>query len=136
MFEALTLDVDRPQRLQLRHPVFDVPLTDDAGEPAWVDLYGLDSDRAQAVVREQLDLVRERNRMLNEAELRAGEARQLAACVAAWSLCGLDGKRLDVPCTRENAEALLGLPGAAWLRQQIAGFVRDRGNFLRRPSIN
>lgn len=48
IFGTLALPTDRSARLMLIHPVTRAPLTDEAGEPGWIELYSWQSEQAQA----------------------------------------------------------------------------------------
>jgi hypothetical protein len=48
IFDTLALPTDRSARLLLVHPVTRAPLTDEAGEQGWIELYSWESEQAQA----------------------------------------------------------------------------------------
>ena len=131
-FAALAVQADAPARLHVLHPATGQPLLCAAGEPAWIDLHSMDSKPAhdyQRALRNRR--IASRARKVTAEELEAEGVGLLAAVTAAWRLVGLDGAVLDVPCTRDNAAELDAERSLGWLREQVDGFVGDRGNFLR-----
>lgn len=66
-----------------------------------------------------------------EAGLRK-RARQISACIVGWS--GLTSKGVEVPYSEETALALFSQPGAAYICEQVEGYVTKRTNFFRSGS--
>lgn len=131
-FAALALATDAPVRMVIRHPGTGEPLTDEAGEPAWIDLYAMDSKAGLTQQRAARNRrLQSRARKINAEDLEQEGIDLLAALTAGWRLLGLDGTPLDVPCSRANAAELYAEPALAWIREQVDVFVADRGNFLR-----
>lgn len=125
MFETLELNVDQPQKLVLRHPITRIPLD------AWVSVYSMESPIAHAFHREIIDRrLRDRVFSANAETVEAETIELLAKLTADWSLVGLDGRKIDVPCNYENAKALYGNPRLFWIRNQVNDFVSSLGNFL------
>ena len=54
----------------------------------------------------------------------------LALRLKAWRLVSIDGKVIDIPCTKENAEQLFGHPEYGYLKQAALEFVGDPDNFF------
>ena len=134
-FAGLALATDAAQRMTIIHPGTRQPLRHADGSEAWIDLYSLDSAPARKIIRAQQDRrLRMRAARATSEEIEADATELLAALTAGWSLCGLNGDALDVPCNPANAQELYAMPALAWLREQVDAFVADRGNFHRAPS--
>lgn len=131
-FAALAAQVDRPARMTITHPGTGQPLRDAATkEPGWIDLLSLDSEVAQRqnrIIRDRR--LSARGRKLTAAELDAEAVDLFAALTVGWSLVGLDGRALDVPCNTANAAELYGMRELSWLREQVDLFLGERGNWL------
>lgn len=134
-FSALELEVDRPSRMPVLHPVTRQPLK--AGdEPAYIELHSADSAIARrhqkAVQKRRLDMRGRAKLTPDEIESEAVEL--LAALTTGWALAALDGSALDVPFSQENARELYSNPAVAWIREQVDEFAADRGNFSKPSS--
>lgn len=131
-FAGLAVRGDQPSRMTIHHPATGLPLRDADGNPAWIDLLSMDSKAAQQIQRAAQNRRLERRvRKLTAEDLAAEETDLLAALTAKWRLLTLDGAAIEVECNAPNAAELYSLPELAWLREQVSGFVADRGNFLR-----
>lgn len=133
----MALPVDKPARMTILHPIANEPMADTAGGPAYIDLYSADSDRARSynrkVSQRRLDM---RGRaVITAASLESENYGLLAELTAGWHLVGLDGEKMDLPFTTQNARDLYTDAGMSWLREQIDAFAGARGNFLK-PSAN
>lgn len=130
-FSGMALEVEKPSRMIVVHPVSRQPLRSADGVEAFIDLYSGDSDPARrhqrAVSRRRL-AVRGRAKVTPE-EIETEGVELLAAITAGWNLVGLDGASIDVPFSIENARELYADPAVAWLRDQVDEFASDRGNF-------
>jgi hypothetical protein len=130
-FSGMALEVEKPQRMVLMHPVTNQPLRDEAGREACIDLYSADSQAAlrhnRAVQRRHLNA---RGRVkLTPEELEANRVEFLAALTVGWHLVDLAGKHVAVDCNTENARDLYSNPALSWVRDQVDEFTGDRGNF-------
>lgn len=131
-FSGLAVRGDQPSRMTIHHPGTGLPLRDADGLPAWIDLLSMDSKAAQQIQRAAQNRRLERRiRKLTAEDLAAEEIDLLAALTSKWRLLTLDGAAIDVECSAANAAELYALPELAWLREQVSGFVADRGNFLK-----
>lgn len=136
-FAGLALEVDRPERMTILHPVTRKALCDEAGQSAWIELYSGDSEIAdkhnRAVsVRRVNEAARSRRRKVTEDDAESQKLDaidQLACLTTGWHLVDLAGRCIDVPFSREAARDLYGSPGMAWLREQVDEFAFDRANF-------
>lgn len=125
---TLALKGDVTSVLDVRHPVTGAPLLID-GAPVTITLCGMDSDRAKAARREQVDrrLADLSGKPVSAAELEQNALTMLAACTVDWSAnMVFDGK--PVPCGR--AEAISLYEKLPWLREQVDRHVSSRANFL------
>ncbi len=130
-FAGLALEVEKPSRMIIVHPVTRQPLRDADGAEAYIDLFSGDSEQARrhqrAVQRRRL-AARGRGKITPE-ELEAEGVELLAAITAGWRLVALDGDTLDVEFSVTNARELYAEPAMQWLRDQVDEFASDRGNF-------
>jgi hypothetical protein len=131
---ALSLDVEKPQRMPLLHYQTRQPLRGPNGEEAYVDLYSSDSDIARRHNREtQRRRLNMRGRgKLTPEELEAEATDLLVALTAGWSLVALDGSMLGLPFSAQNARVVY--DKVTWIREQVDEFAADRGNFTRASS--
>lgn len=130
-FSALAMEVDKPSRMVIVHPVSRQPLRDKDGKEAHIDLFSADSEIARkqqrAVSRKRLAM-RGRGKLTPE-ELEAEGVELLAALTTAWHLLDFNGGKIDVPFSQENARELYAESALSWIREQVDEFVADRGNF-------
>lgn len=135
-FAGLGIEVDKPQRMPLLHPNTRQPLrakvgTEGMAEEAFIDIYSSDSkvsrEHERSIQRRRLNM-RGRGRITPE-EMEAEAVDLLSALTAGWSLVTLDGEKLDVPFSQENARELYSAPSLAWIREQVNEFAADRANF-------
>lgn len=136
-FAALAIEVEKPSRMVLVHPVSRQPVRDKEGKEAFINLYSADSEMARkhqrAVTRRQLAM---RGRAKNTPEeLEANAVGLLAALTAPdWYLVDFNGDPIDVPYSPENARELYTEPAVSWIREQVDEYVGDRGNFSKASS--
>lgn len=133
---ALSLEVDKPQRMTLVHFNTRQPLRDDEGREAWIDVYSNDSQIARRHDREVLRRVyKMRGRgTLTPEETEANGTDLLVSLTAGWFLLAPSGAPIDLPFTPENARRLYTAPATKWIRDQVDEFSADRGNFTRHSS--
>ncbi len=134
-FAALALEVEKPARMTIVHPVTREPLKDGEGNEAYIDLHSGDS----AVARRQQQSIQRRRlasrgRKVTLEEIESDALDFLAALAASWRLVGLDGSAIDVPFSTTNARELFGESSMAWLREQVDEFSADRANFSKASS--
>lgn len=130
-FAGLELSVEKPFRLVLVHPVTRQPLRDAEGKEAYIEHYSGDSEAAR---KHQRSVTRRRLAMRGRAkltpeEIEAEAIELLAALSTAWNLLDLNGGKIDVPFTQENARELYANPAVGWLREQLDESASDRANF-------
>lgn len=137
-FAALELPVDVPARMTIMHPTTGLPLRDQDGQDAYIDLYSTDSDVARKHLRTAANkrLAQRQPQKTNAEAIESNTIDYFVTLTAGWRMCGLDGQRIDVPFTPENARALYSSTRSAWLREQVDAFVSDRANFSRVSSTN
>lgn len=137
-FSALALDVEKPGRMMIVHPVSRQPLRDKDGKESYIDLFSGDSDTARkhqrAVTRRRLAM-RGRGKLTPE-ELEAEAVELLAALTTGWYLLDFGGEVIDVPFSQENARELYGDNAVSWIREQVDEYTADRGNFSRALSTS
>lgn len=134
-FDAMELQVDKPAKLTILHPVTRQPLRDTHDESniivAFVELFSADSLVARkhnrSIQRRRLDM-RGRGKITPE-QLEAEAIEMLAALTTNWALVGLDGKALSIEFNAENARELYASEKLSWLREQVDEFASDRANF-------
>lgn len=135
-FAGLALEVEKPSRMIIMHPVTQQPLRDKDGKEAYIDLYSTDSVAArsheQNVLRRRINM--RRGAKMTPEELEADSVEMLTALTVGWYLLDLTGEAMGIEFSQENAREAYGLPGWFWLREQINTFVGDRGNFSKASS--
>ncbi|MCP1832836.1 hypothetical protein [Bradyrhizobium sp. USDA 4545] len=137
-FAGLELEVEKPFRMVLVHPVTRQPLRDETGAEAYIDHYSSDSDVAR---KHQRSVQRRRLAMRGRAkitpeELEAESIELLAALTTGWNLVDLKGKKLNVEFSQETARRLYANPGIGWLRDQLDESTADRANFAKGSSTS
>lgn len=130
-FAGMALEVDKPSRMVIVHPVSRQPLRDNEGKEAFIELHSGDSDVARkhhrAVQRRRLAM-RGRGKITPE-ELEAEHVEFLSALTVGWYLVDLSGAPIAVPFSPENARDLYAEAALSWVREQVDEFTGDRGNF-------
>ncbi len=135
-FGALSLEVEKPGRMVVVHPITRQPLRcvvegEDKGKEAYIDLYSGDSEQARrhqrAIARRRMAM-RGRGKIMPE-EVEAEAVQFLCAMTAGWYLLDLEGQPLGIDFSVEDARELYGLPETAWLRDQADEYIGDRANF-------
>ena len=130
-FDGLELNVEKPHRLELMHPVTRQPMRNGDGQAAYIDHYSNDSE----IARKQLRAVQRRRLAMRgrlkiaPEELEAETLDTLAALTAGWYLVDLNGNVIDLPFSQDNARRLYANPGLTWLREQLEESASDRANF-------
>src|SRR5437879_6088795 len=95
--EDLELEVDKPFRMPVLHPMNNLPMRDTEGKEAYVDVLSSDSAIAKKIRREiKTSRLQTRNpRSLTGAKLEDEDVELLAALSTGWYLVSLDGKPID-----------------------------------------
>jgi hypothetical protein len=135
-FDALALEVDKPSRMVIVHPVTRQPIRDADGTEAYISLFSGDSEPArkhQRTVSRRRLAMRGRGKLTPE-ELEAEAVELLAVVTTGWLLLDFNGKPIDVEFSQDNARELYGLSALSWIREQVDEFVADRGNFSKASS--
>lgn len=136
IINALGVEVETPVRMPLLHPETSLPLVDaESGEPAYFDVLNPNSPTVQA---EEKARARARgkpptNETQDQKDAREEKAffERLSTMIRGWNLVTLDGKKLDVPYSPENALAVLQAPALYPYRNQLMQFASETANFLR-----
>ena len=140
LISDLLLDgVDAPRKLELvdtrLQPIrYEIQANgeDPHFEPAWIELYSMDSGKARQyqnlVQRRRLE-VNARGKMvkLTPEQLEAEAVDMLVALTANWHFRRRNGEL--IPFSSENARALYASTGAQYIREQVDGFISERTNF-------
>lgn len=133
-----TLEITRDAvPIQLRHPVTNVPLVDEATkEPVVILLVGMDSEKYRRKRREFLDdrlKDSERNRgkvRVSAAKIEDEGLQTLIACVEGWRHVELNGEPLEFNET--NFRKIL--EKCPWVESQVDEAIADRSNFMKTSS--
>jgi hypothetical protein len=140
IIDALGVEVEKPIRMPLLHPETQLPLVDaESGEPAYFDVLNPNSPQIQA---EEKARSRARgkpptNETQDQKDAREEKAffERLSTMIRGWNLVTLEGKKIDVPFSAENALAVLQAPSLYPYRNQLMQFASETANFLRnKPS--
>lgn len=130
-FSALAIEIEKPGRMVVVHPVSRQPLRDADGKEAFIELYSSDSEIARkhqrTVTRRRLAM-RGRGKLTPE-ELEAEAIELLCALTTGWYLLDFHGAVIDVPFNQENARELYADSAVSWMREQVDEYAADRGNF-------
>lgn len=127
-FAGLALPVDTATRLNLKHPITGKDLADKDGNPAYIELFGPDSEVALAFERKLANSIAEGEPNDYDARERHMVDR-LAARTKGWRLLGLDGSPLDVEFSAQNAKELYADRGMRWIRDAVLIYSTNRQNF-------
>lgn len=118
-------------RIDVYHPVTGEALTDDQGQPMWVEVYGADSARYRKIDQQINDRNLQkalrsggRNAVSTE-QLVAQEWERLTHCISAWHIVvGGEVPPCEPARIREVFESL------PWLREQVEAGMKDRSRFF------
>lgn len=142
-FAGLAIEVERPSRMIIRHPATGRPLVakDDPDCVAYIDVFSADSEVARSHHRkhgqERMDALARHGKISRQIEeIEASDTDLLAALTAGWNLLNLNGEKLPVEYSKDNARELYREPAMAWLREQVDRFSAERGNFLKASANN
>ncbi|MBR0679460.1 hypothetical protein GXW74_03090 [Roseomonas eburnea] len=130
IFDTLALPTDRSAKLMLIHPVTRAPLTDEAGEQGWIELYSWESEQAQAHRLARDNAQRKLGREFTAEEEWEDMGQMLARLTKAWHLVGLDGRAIAAPCSFDLAAGAFNATGLRWLRNAAIAFLNVSGNFF------
>jgi hypothetical protein len=127
-FDGLTVS-EAPARMTILNPVTGDPVVrKDTGEEAWIELHPNESEVGARIEREiTTKALRRRVQALRGRDLEENTIAKLAGLTINWNLALLDGSHIDLACTPDNAEQVY--KDVRWLRNQVAAFVNDLGNF-------
>jgi hypothetical protein len=130
IFDTLALPTDRSAKLMLIHPVTRAPLTDEAHEQGWIELYSWESEQAQAHRLARDNAQRKLGREFTAEEEWEDMGQMLARLTKAWHLVGLDGRAIAAPCSFDLAAGAYNATGLRWLRNAAIAFLNVSGNFF------
>jgi len=139
-FAAMEIPVNVPQRVEILDAKTQQPILDPDGQPGYIELVSMDSDRAQAQLRDNERRRRARaqrngGRDTTTPEEAEAELVELyTAITVGWHLVGPGGQVLDVPCTPANARAFYRDNRFAWVRRQVDQFCSNVANFIQPSS--
>lgn len=137
-FAGLELEVEKPFRMILVHPVTRQPLKDAEGKEAYIDHFSSDSEAArkhQRAVQRGRIAMRGRAKITPE-QLEAESTGLLAALSTGWHLVDLKGGRIDIAFSQDAARRLYSSDAATWLREQLDESTADRANFSKGSSTS
>jgi hypothetical protein len=103
-------------------------------EEAFIELYSMDSTKAkahqEAIQKRRLEVNARGARVkLTPSQLEAEQVDLLVSLTVSWNFRRGNGD--VIPCTPENARAVYGNNGAAYIREQVEGFIGERSNFAK-----
>jgi len=127
-FSGLTIS-EQPARMTVMHPIDLEPiLSKETGEECWIELLPTQGAAGVIIDRQITDkALRRRVQRLTAKDVESNAVDKLAQLTKAWKICELDGTPIRAACTPENAAELYG--AVRWLREQVATFAADLGNF-------
>jgi hypothetical protein len=120
---------EQSARMTVQHPVTLEPLVNkDTGEECWVELLPLNGERGNAIDRQITDKqLRRRVQRLTAKDVEGNAIERLAGVTLNWMLCDLNGNPMRLPFSTDLAAEVYG--EVRWLRDQVATFAADLGNF-------
>lgn len=120
---------EQSARMTIQHPVTLEPLVNKVTkEECWIEMMPLNGERGQAIDRQITDRqLRRRVQRLTAKDVEANATERLAHITLGWSICNLDGEPIRTPFTPETAMEVYS--EVRWLRDQVATFAADLGNF-------
>lgn len=122
--------------IQLRHPVTNEPLVDDAG-PVTIDIVGVDSPKFQArqrvLTNKRLATAGNRKSKITAEDLEEEGIATVAACITGWS-ANVELDKKPVEFSRANAKLLI--TRLRWIGEQVDIAIADRANFLKASPTN
>lgn len=143
-FDALGVDVDVPVKMPIIYPGEVDPIVDEEKREGYIEFLPWDSEIGRKLDRKDFkDVVRRGFRQKSRAELlKDAEAddpvekqvERLAGLATSWHLVGPDGKAIEIPFSKENAEKLFASPKMGWLRRQAWVWINNEANFMKSPS--
>ena len=119
--------------MEVKDPVSDEPLINDAGVPLTITLRGKDAPEVRKAAREYAS--QKLNKLAKAKKLEIREEDGIAELVAAtvtWTGFTADGQ--EIPCTPQNARQLY--TSELWIREQADAFMENREVFLKKPQKN
>lgn len=127
-FPGLTIS-EQPARMTVMHPIDLEPIINkETGAECWIELLPTQGAAGALIDRQITDkALRRRVQRLTGKDVESNAIDKLAQLTKAWSIAELDGTPIKTPCTTENAAELYGI--VRWLREQVATFTADLGNF-------
>ena len=130
-FSGLALNVGAASRMTLLNPITRQPIRDSKGNEAWIDLHSASAAIGRKHDRDMTDKqIKMQRRRLSAEEIEADFIEKLSKLTAAWFLVNMyDGSPIDLECTQANARELYSDPDIPWIREQVAEFIQDLGNF-------
>lgn len=120
---------EQSARMTVLHPVTLEPILNSVTqEETWIELLPLGGERGAAIDRQITDrALRRRTQRLTARDAESNAVERLANVTVAWSLALLNGEPIRTPCTVDNAMEIYN--EVRWLRDQVATFAADLGNF-------
>ncbi len=138
--EALGLGVEYvPFKVELTHPETGLPLYDENGVQAFIEIDGQNSEAGEKLTRKAALRLQQQRRAGREAPIDLDRAREenadaLAQVTRSWHLVNLDGKAVPAeafPCNAANARQLYSRKATKWMADQVGAAFRDEANFIK-----
>jgi hypothetical protein len=133
-FSGMGVPVTKPARMFITHPTTGEPLVDTNKQPAWIDVYSADSERARAFRRNGTQRrIDAKGRVgITAIAIEKDDIGLLAELTAGWHLVDITtGEIIDVEFSTQTARELYAEPEMTWLKDQVDTFAVARGNFLK-----
>lgn len=131
MFEKISLSVDVPKKMVLKHPATGLALVDKDGNEAYLELLSSNSAKGKAFETAMLNARFENREVkLTAEQLEAQRVDQLVALTTGWYLVGFDGEPMGVAFTPDNVKKFYTTPGCAGWKEKATAFVEQDKNFI------
>lgn len=133
-FNGLSLEVEKPAKMEITHPATGVTIRDESGNAAYIEVLSTDSDVAQKRrkqskkrLMDQIHKGKKTNYSIEQSE--EDDIETLVSLTVGWRLMDLNGKPIEEEYNEDNARYLYSANEFLWLRTQVEEFVSERGNF-------
>lgn len=122
----VSADAEKGATLEIRHPVTDEVLRDDAGNPLTITLMGADSRTFKRAVND-IQMASSARKKVSAAEVERNTVDALARATVGWSDNWTWGGK-PFAFSAENCRKLYA--ERTWVRSQVDEFVADRSQFF------
>lgn len=136
-FGNLAANVEQTFKVEILDPISDMPLQDNAGVVAYVEVLSADSETGRLFDKNRRRASTQRvmrGAQVVDDQLEENQTK-LAKLTRSWHLVDpMTREPIDVECNEQNALELFTDGGMQWLYRQIWVGASNTANFIKRPS--